>query len=150
VVDSLAQANRILEQLKRGEEFASLATEWSIDPTANDGGYLGIVDPATMRPELRDALQGVGRGQVSPVFKLPEGYAILMVDRQDRPTLPRENPTATLALTGPGAVHYGPDIGGFGEAFALFYQATDKPKDWDHVLNPVTAAEFAATHSPVE
>ncbi len=142
VVDSLRQANRIAEQLKKGEDFASLATEWSIDPTANNGGYLGEVDPATLRPELRDALRGVGGGQISPVFELPEGHAILMIDRQDRPNIPRENPTARLALVGPGAVHYGPDIDGFGEAFALFYRSDDKPKDWDRLLNPVTAAEI--------
>ncbi len=68
--------------------------------------------------------------------------AILLVERQDRPDIPRENPTATLALTGPGAVHYGPDIDGFGESFALFYRESEKPKDWDRLLNPVTAAEI--------
>jgi hypothetical protein len=142
VVDSLALANRVLERLKKGENFASLATEWSIDPTAKEGGYLGNFEPSALRPELREALRGIGRGQLSPVFKIPEGYAILLVERQDQPDGLQQNPSATLALIGPGAVHYGPDVDGFGESFAFFYRESDKPKGWDRLVNPVMAAEI--------
>ena len=38
---------------------------------------MGDVDPSALRAELRDALQGLGAGQLSPVIKLPAGYAIL-------------------------------------------------------------------------
>ena len=38
-VNTLEQAQRVLERLKAGYDFASLAKEKSIDPTADRGGY---------------------------------------------------------------------------------------------------------------
>src|SRR5690349_16038789 len=43
VVRSLEEARQILERLKKGEDFAGLAKDQSIDPTANSGGYIGKV-----------------------------------------------------------------------------------------------------------
>ena len=41
VVTSAEQAQRILERLKNGEDFATLAKRESVDATADDGGYMG-------------------------------------------------------------------------------------------------------------
>jgi len=141
VVDSPQEASRIIQRLKNGDDFASLATERSIDPTASEGGFLGVVDPTSLRQELRDALAGLGPGQISPITVIPEGYAILTIDGAKSAAKANDNSTATLALTGPGAVHYGPDIDGFGEALAVFYRSEEKPKDWEHLLTPIKAAE---------
>jgi peptidyl-prolyl cis-trans isomerase D len=59
-VGSADEAQRILESLKKGEDFAALAKQKSTDATADDGGYMGKIDPATLRPELREALNGSG------------------------------------------------------------------------------------------
>jgi len=59
VVPTADEATRIARQLLDGADFAMLAAEWSSEPTARDGGFLGAVDPSTLRPELRDALNGV-------------------------------------------------------------------------------------------
>jgi parvulin-like peptidyl-prolyl isomerase len=45
VVDSSSQADRVLHRLKNGEDFAALAKELSIDPTASDGGSMGRASP---------------------------------------------------------------------------------------------------------
>src|ERR1700689_224652 len=58
VVESSAQADRVVQRLKSGEDFAALARELSIDPTASDGGSMGRGDPSSLRSELRQALQG--------------------------------------------------------------------------------------------
>ncbi len=142
VVESLTESQHVMERLKKGEDFALLAMEMSIDPTSSNGGFLGRLELKTLRPELRDAVKGVEPGQFSGVTKIPEGYAILMVDVGNAPGVMGGNPTALLALTGPGAVLYGPDIDGFPEAFAIFCRSQDKPKDWQRLLNPVTAAEI--------
>src|ERR1700674_3012565 len=59
VVPPADEAVRIVEQLRQGADFATLASESSTEPTARQGGYLGALDPATLRPDLREALNGV-------------------------------------------------------------------------------------------
>src|SRR5947209_1316274 len=55
------------------------AREKSVDATSLDGGLLGKVDPSTLREEIRTALHGLGPGQLSPVFRLSSGFAIVKV-----------------------------------------------------------------------
>src|SRR5215475_10090888 len=71
VVSTLEQARQILERLQAGYDFAALAKEKSVDPTANSGGFMGRMEPAALRPELREALKGVGPGQISPIARIP-------------------------------------------------------------------------------
>ncbi len=141
VVDSLGDAQQILGRLVKGEDFAAIAGERSIDPTADAGGYLGKLDPETLRPELREALKGLEPGRFTSVVKIPEGYAIVKIDPDHAAGTLGDNPTSLLALTGPGAVRYGPDIDGFGESFAVFTHFQDQGAvgPWD--LTPVSAAE---------
>ncbi len=146
VVDSLAGAKQILDRLKEGEDFASLAMERSLDPTARQGGYLGVLDPAELRPELRDALKGLAPGQVSPIVRIPEGYAILKIDRQAPRAADEGSPRRLLSLTGPGAILYGPDVDGLVEAETVFLDFPDKPAGWDR--NLVTIAEIHQNSVP--
>ena len=53
-----AEADKALAELKSGADFAVLARLNSTDPTAGEGGLMGVIDPSTLRPELRDALRG--------------------------------------------------------------------------------------------
>ena len=59
VVPSLEEARSLHAKLEAGADFAALASQHSTDPTAGQGGYLGSVDPETMRPEVREALRGL-------------------------------------------------------------------------------------------
>ena len=144
VVESQNVAQEILERLKKGEDFAAIAVEKSIDPTADQGGFLGTIDPGGLRPELRDALKTINPGDFSPVIKIPEGYAILKRDQTiNAMGVGSANPSSLTALTGPGAVIYGPDVDGFFEdAFTVFLATPGKPKDWAWDLNPVSAAQL--------
>src|SRR5579863_5252818 len=63
VVESHAEAEKILQQLSSGEDFATLARQKSVDPTSVDGGSMGQVDPELLRAELRDALHGLEPGK---------------------------------------------------------------------------------------
>jgi len=118
VVRSAEEGQQILERLKTGELFRALAAERSIDPTASSGGYLGKMDPDEMRPELRDALRGVAPGHVTPVVRMPEGYAILEVmnSTKVKGDAGYANSSQILAASATGSVRYGPDISGFSEA----------------------------------
>lgn len=144
VVGSSAEAEKILERLKNGEDFAALARENSTDATAADGGSMGKVDPAMLRRELRHAVLGLSPGQVSAVVKLPSGYAILKVPASVRgeaePAQKQNiNPNAMLPLTGRGSVKYSPNIAGAPEADAAF-QAFPKQPGWEQDLRAICEA----------
>jgi tetratricopeptide (TPR) repeat protein len=140
VVDSAAEAQRVLQQLKSGAEFAALAKQISTDPSASGGGYLGKVDPSTLRSELRDALKGLGPGQTSPAVKFSEGYAILRV----LPTseFAREKIQAgrpAFSTTAGGSVRYALNVGGLNDADAVF-NAFPKPEGWQQDLRAICEA----------
>lgn len=104
VVDA-DEAAGILQQLKAGADFAALARQKSTDATAVDGGLLGQVDPAMLRPELRDALQGMRPADLSRVVKLPSGYAILqIVAEPDSASIDSVGRARQAALGAPGSV----------------------------------------------
>lgn len=117
VVSTPEQARQILDKLKAGYDFATLAKEKSIDPTADSGGFMGRMDPAVLRSELRDALKGVGPGQLSPVARIPSGYAILKVLPESEAAEIENAPKARLqAMSAYGSVLYSLGISGFNEA----------------------------------
>src|SRR4051812_42540563 len=62
LVRSREEATRLLDRLKKGEDFAQLAKERSIDPTATDRGFLGVTSLSSLRLELRNAVSGLGEG----------------------------------------------------------------------------------------
>jgi hypothetical protein len=130
VVDTEDEASKILQLLKGGADFAALARDKSADATAMDGGLLGRVDPATLRPELRDALQGLRPGELSRIVKLPSGYAILKAGTEAELSLDSANRARQAALSAPGSVRYGPDVDGLQEAASALV-AIVKPDGWD-------------------
>jgi|SRR5580658_965236 tetratricopeptide (TPR) repeat protein len=131
VVDSASEAERSLQQLKNGADFAVLAREKSTDATAIDGGFLGRIDPATLRPELREALQGLRPGELSGIVKLPSGYAVLKVlPESDLAKLDDASRARQATITAGSSVHYAPDLDGQSESVATLLQIP-KPADWD-------------------
>src|ERR1051325_6866867 len=130
VVNSEADAGKLLQQLDQGADFAVLAREKSIDATSLDGGFLGNVDPASLRAELRDAIKSVEPGGTSRVFKLPAGFAILKVLRQNEvaDVETRERPRQS-AISAEGSVRFDFDISGLNEAESALANFT-KPDGW--------------------
>ncbi|MGA8344629.1 MAG: peptidylprolyl isomerase, partial [Candidatus Sulfotelmatobacter sp.] len=105
VVDSSSQADRVLQRLKKGEDFAELAKEVSIDPTASDGGYMGRVDPSTLRAEFRDVLKGMVAGEMTSVIHTNSGYAILkVIPPSDRAALQSTAPARILSSSATGTI----------------------------------------------
>ena len=134
VVDSSLLADRVTQRLKSGEDFAALARELSIDPTASDGGSMGRVDPSSLRAELRDALKGIVPGQTTSVVRVPSGYAILkVVPPGDADALQNTSPARILPSAATGAIRDAPNVGGKGEA-DLAFRNFPKPDGWSQDL----------------
>jgi tetratricopeptide (TPR) repeat protein len=140
VVNSADEAGGILKQLQNGADFAVLAREKSVDATALDGGLLGKVDPSTLRGELRTAVQGLGPGQLSPVFRLPAGFAIVKVlPPGELAGLESTERARQFAVSAEGSIHFDFDISGLNEAEAAL---NNYPKDpgWNLDLRQICAA----------
>ncbi len=130
VTPTMADAKAVLKQLNAGADFSVLAKEKSIDPTASDGGYMGKLDPNQLRGELQNALRGHTVGQLTDVVKLPSGFAVMKV-LPAAPVTVDLNPKRISSLVSTGAIRYGAQVAGLGEADAAF-QDYPKPKGWDH------------------
>lgn len=92
---------------------------------------MGKVSLSSLRPDLRDALRGVGPGQLSPMVKLPLGYAILKVVPESPSA--KAPVAANQALAATGNVKYSFNIGGLSEVELAFVKL---PKDADWSQNP--------------
>jgi len=74
------EANKILDGLRSGEDFAKLAREKSIDTrTAKNGGDLGYMSKGQMMPEIEAATVRLKIGEVSEPIKTRAGYELIKV-----------------------------------------------------------------------
>ena len=76
VVGSREQAQRLMDRVRSGEDFATLARAESVDPSAGDGGLLGRIAISTLRPDLQTALRGLSAGQMTPIVQIPTGLCV--------------------------------------------------------------------------
>lgn len=130
VVNSAAEAEQIVSRLKNGEDFAVLAKEKSTDPTADSGGYMGIIDPSMLRSELRNALSGVKAGGITPAVRISSGYAIVKVLSPNSVSeMESANRDRLAALSAIGSVKYTPNVSGIGEAESAIFRSP-KPTGW--------------------
>jgi len=94
LVKTEAQANKILEQIKGGAEFAELAKKFSIDPAAAKGGKLELLDGRDWLPKgsfeksFEHAIFKIPEGQVGGPIKTQFGWHIVKVDDRRQPETP--------------------------------------------------------------
>jgi len=131
VVSSAEDAQSIRRRLQQGGDFASIAAQQSLDPSADQGGLMGKVSLATIRPELREAVLSLTPGEISKVVRVPLGYAILKVvpeselGSKDSPYAPSNSGTAST-----GSVKYTLTVGGWNDAEQAFANF-DKLEGWN-------------------
>jgi len=128
VLPKMTEAQAVLDQLKRGDDFSVLAKEKSTDATSTDGGYLGKLNPEELRPELRDALRGRHTGDLTDIVQLPSGFAILKIFPV-APATSDLNPKRIASLVHTGAIHVGAYVAGLPEA-NLAFQDYVKKNGW--------------------
>jgi tetratricopeptide (TPR) repeat protein len=139
VVRSPEDAQKVVERLKKGEEFAKIAREQSVDPTADAGGFMGRLAPNTLRAELRDALNGIAPGQFTAVVHIPNGYAILKIMNEGGAPPTDVDPARIFGVSATGTIKYAPDVDGFAEAEAALL-AFPKTPNWN--AEPRTVCEI--------
>jgi hypothetical protein len=131
VLNSADEAARVRTELEKGADFGVLARQKSVDATSLDGGLLGKVDPNTLRQELRTALRGLAPGQLSPVFQIPSGFAIVKMLMPDELAGIAESQRARqAAIRAEGSIRYDVNLSGFSEAAAALANFA-KPANWN-------------------
>jgi peptidyl-prolyl cis-trans isomerase C len=86
VVDNKELASKIDERLKKGEDFAKLAEEFSLSPDRKRGGDLGFFNAATFPPIFSEICEKLKPGERSGVVATDYGFQIfeLVEKRQPR------------------------------------------------------------------
>ncbi|RMG18129.1 MAG: hypothetical protein D6729_07505 [Deltaproteobacteria bacterium] len=81
------KAEELLARVKAGEDFAKLATEYSMDPGSKDkGGDLNWFGPGVMAKPFEEAAFALGPGEVSDVVETRFGYHIIKVEEVQEAT----------------------------------------------------------------
>jgi peptidyl-prolyl cis-trans isomerase C len=94
LVPTEAQANKILDELKSGKDFAELAKKYSIDPAATKGGKFELPDgrdwlpKGTFEKSFEFSLFKIPKGQVAGPIKSQFGWHLLKVDDRRQPETP--------------------------------------------------------------
>jgi len=80
LVKTEEEARKILERLKKGEDFAKIAKKSSVDPgSAKNGGDLGFFSSGQMVPEFEATAVRLKPGEISEPVKTKFGYHIIKV-----------------------------------------------------------------------
>ncbi len=85
-------AQQILERVRAGVDFGSLAKNYSQGPGAEAGGDLGYFARGELEPVLEAAVENLKAGEVSPDIETTRGIHIIRVTEVDRtPTQPLDD-----------------------------------------------------------
>ncbi len=94
LVKTEADANKVLDELKNGADFAETAKKRSIDPAASKGGKLELMDgkdwlpKGTFEKSFEHALFKIPPGQVDGPIKTQFGWHVLKVEGKRQPDTP--------------------------------------------------------------
>lgn len=86
LVPTEAEAKKILDEIKKGTDFAEMAKQKSKDPGAAEGGDLGYFTKDQMVPEFAEVAFKLDKGQLSDPVKSQFGWHIIKVeDKRSKP-----------------------------------------------------------------
>ena len=77
LVEKLSLAQELKTKIAKGESFANLAKQYSIDASKKRGGDLGYFGRGMMVPEFEKAAFSLEKGQVSDIVKTQFGYHVI-------------------------------------------------------------------------
>ncbi len=79
LVKDRSQAVQLMQRIKQGASFETLAREFSTCPSGKKGGDLGWFGPGSMVAPFEQAVRRLGVGAVSDVVPTQFGFHIIKV-----------------------------------------------------------------------
>lgn len=76
----LRQAKKVLNEIRKGNDFSKLAMKYSEDISASSGGDVGFVKRGKMVREFEEVVFSLKPGQISDIVETEYGYHIIKVD----------------------------------------------------------------------
>jgi len=73
------RARQLVDQLRRGADFAELAKKNSINPTATKGGEIGVFKRGELAKEFEDKTFSLKAGEFTDPIRFTQGYIIFKV-----------------------------------------------------------------------
>jgi len=89
-------ADRLMEQLKGGADFAAVARQFSQASTASSGGLIGWVRPGDLAPEIDAALTTMETGAIAGPVRSEGGFHILLLRNKRTTGASRAEGTVSL------------------------------------------------------
>ncbi len=132
VTHTTDEASSVLAQLKTGFDFGVLAKERSIDPSADDGGFLKQQNVAKLPTVLQDALHGLQAGQFAGPIRISAGFAVLTILRSP-PKTEDLNRKQIESIANAASIRQTINVAGMSEEDAVFEQY-NKSSDWKQNL----------------
>jgi len=98
LVKTEAEALDLRARIQKRESFEELARKYSIDSSASAGGFLGVLNLTDLRKEFQNGLSGLHPGEIGPIVKVSEGYALLQLLTETESRWQTQNDAALRAL----------------------------------------------------
>jgi peptidyl-prolyl cis-trans isomerase D len=81
-----AEAQSVMDRIRKGEDFAGLAKAHSKDDKAKAGGDWGLYDWQTLAAKEQEEIKKLGAGKVSDLITLDDGFSIIQVTEKEPAT----------------------------------------------------------------
>ena len=121
-------SDEIVKQLQSGTSFPAVARQFSIAPTASQGGQLGWISADQLNPRLSQVIRQMQVGQVSPPIPTTGGvYILALADKRAGGNDPSKNQFDVLTVSFPASVE-SHRINEFSDDFKTCRRAQDKAK----------------------
>ena len=143
LVEAEAEAKAVVEELKKGADFAEIAKKKSKDPGASDGGDLGFFTKDQMVPEFSAVAFTLEPGKISDPVKSQFGWHVIKVEEKrnrQAPPIDQVKGQIETYVTRKAQAEY---VGKLREAAKV--ERTDKPAD---AAKPADAKPEAAKDAP--